>query len=259
VKKTIISHFYNEEYLLPWWLKHHKKYFDHGIMIDYHSTDNSREIIREICPKWDIITSRNPNFEAKSVDIEVMDIESWIKDWKIVLNTTEFLVSTEKDWFNNKVFEEHEQIKIPCHAMVDVEPNNQSLDYNVPLHKQKDKGINVHVKPKFFSVRFARSMHKFKVEYSWGRHFSSYNTQPEFVKKFDDTTTSTIFNILWYGFSPYNEKLLKRKLQIQKVAPRNGFGVQHFTTQEKLNDKYNELLIESGEISFLNNQKIFSF
>ncbi len=53
--KTIISHFYNEEYLLPWWLEHHKKYFNHGIMINYASTDNSVSIIKQICPDWTAI------------------------------------------------------------------------------------------------------------------------------------------------------------------------------------------------------------
>jgi len=259
MKKTVISHFYNEEYLLPWWLKHHKKYFDHGIMIDYHSTDNSRKIIKKICPKWDIITSRNENFDAKAVDIEVMDIESWVKDWKIALNTTEFLVSTRKDWMNDSIFEKYEQIKIPCHVMVDKELKKQNLSYYIPLHEQKDQGINVHVKPRFAALRSSRSLHKSKITYSWGRHFSGYNTESEFVRKFDDGTTTTIFNILWFGFSPYNKELLKRKLQIQNVAPRNGFGVQHFTTKEKLDEKYVEHLKDAGEMTFLKNQKILTF
>jgi len=36
----LFSHIYNEEYLLPFWLKHHKKIFDHGVIIDNFSTDN---------------------------------------------------------------------------------------------------------------------------------------------------------------------------------------------------------------------------
>ena len=131
MKKTLISHFYNEAYLLPWWLKHHKEYFDHGIMIDYHSTDNSRKIIERICPTWEIITTRNERFEAVSVDAEVMDIESSVESWKITLNTTEFLVSTKKDWNNKSVFESHRQIMIPCHVMVDTELGKK-LRYDTP-------------------------------------------------------------------------------------------------------------------------------
>jgi hypothetical protein len=61
---TIISHFYNEEYLLPWWLEHHKKIAPFGVMIDYHSTDRSVEIIKSICPHWEIRTTRNESFDA---------------------------------------------------------------------------------------------------------------------------------------------------------------------------------------------------
>ena len=75
MKKTLISHFYNEEYMLPWFLNHHKQIFDHGVMIDYHSTDRSREIIKEICPTWEVVTSRNLDFQADNIDTEVMDIE----------------------------------------------------------------------------------------------------------------------------------------------------------------------------------------
>lgn len=259
MKKTIISHFYNEEYLLPWWLRHHQKYFDHGIMIDYHSTDNSRKIINRICPKWDIITSRNKNFEAGAVDAEVVDIESWVDGWKIVLNTTEFIVSTQKDWQESKVFENYDQIIIPCHVMVDNNLKKQDLKYDTSLIKQKNIGINVHVKPVFANLRFSRSMHRKKVVYSCGRHFDGYTVLPEFVKKFKDGTTTTIFNILWYGFSPYNQRMLKRKLQIQHVMPHNGFGVQHITTKERLDKIHQNHLKNAGKMTFLTNQRILTY
>ena len=94
--KSIISHFYNEEYLLPWWLEHHKKYFDYGLMIDYNSTDNSVEIIKDICPDWQIVTSVNSCFNAVEVDKEVMYYEEQIPGWKVTLNSTEFLVGNYK-------------------------------------------------------------------------------------------------------------------------------------------------------------------
>ena len=74
--KIVLCHFFNEEHLLPWWLDHHKKIFDHGIMINYHSTDRSCEIIKEICPTWQIRPSRNEYFHPKDIDAEVMDIEA---------------------------------------------------------------------------------------------------------------------------------------------------------------------------------------
>ena len=58
-KLTVISHIYNEEYLLPFWLQYHSKIFNDGIIIDYYSTDNSINIINKICPNWKIIKTKN--------------------------------------------------------------------------------------------------------------------------------------------------------------------------------------------------------
>ena len=83
VHATVVCHFYNEEYLLPFWLKHHRTMFAHGILIDYHSTDQSVAIIRDLCPTWDVRTSRNTMFQAVLVDEEVMEIEAGVGGYKI--------------------------------------------------------------------------------------------------------------------------------------------------------------------------------
>jgi len=54
MKLTLISHFYNEEFLLPYWLSYHSKIFDHGILVNYRSTDDSVQMIRELTPDWEI-------------------------------------------------------------------------------------------------------------------------------------------------------------------------------------------------------------
>jgi nucleoside-diphosphate-sugar epimerase len=95
-KVTLLSHFYNEEMLLPFWIKSHAHLFDSAILIDYQSTDNSLEMVSDIAPStWRVIKSRNQHFDAADIDIEVMDIEATLPadSWRIVLNTTEFLLS----------------------------------------------------------------------------------------------------------------------------------------------------------------------
>ena len=91
MKLTLLSHFYNEEYLLPWWLKHHSKIFTDAILIDYNSTDRSVEIIKEYCPTWKVFKSKNEYFDAILVDQEIMEYEQTIDGYKICLNTTEFI------------------------------------------------------------------------------------------------------------------------------------------------------------------------
>ena len=217
--KTIISHFYNEEYLLPWWLEHHKKYFDHGIMIDYASTDNSVNLIRQICPEWTVISSRNQFFDAKLIDDEVSDIESTVSGWKTCLNTTEFLIG-DYSIMNDRA---ESEIRVPCFIMVDNQPDNQP-NYSKPLIEQKHHGI--HYRGRDPLARRPRLIHnKNRVDYPLGRHYPGYNTEA--------------LKVLWYGWSPFNSKTLDRKLQIQNRIPESdkvrGFGTQHIADQHKLN------------------------
>lgn len=224
--KTVICHFYNEEYLLPWWLTHHKKMFDHGIMLDYHSTDRSREIIKELCPTWEIRTTRNPNFQAESVDAEVQDIERNITGWRTCLNVTEFLqgdVSKLTDVPN-------QQLIIPSIIFVDTN-REQEVTYDLPLWEQKTYGYTYRT---HFADRRGRSIHNSAINYPTpGRHYGHYNTED--------------FVIFYYGWAPFNEPVLARKLQIQTQIPlidrQRNLGFQHITTRETL-----EYLLENEMI-----------
>ena len=232
VKKTIICHFYNEEYLLPWWLDHHKKIFDHGIMIDYDSTDESVNIIKSICPTWDIVVSRNKELGAQVADEEVKDIERNVSGWKTSLNATEFLVGDL-----SVLSGEEPLITFPCFVMVDNETNIVPT-YELSLVEQKTHGI--HYKEGSFPIRRARSIHKYDTfNYSLGRHFESYNTEK--------------LAVLWYGFSPFNENVVKRKLQIQNKMPASdkaqGLGTGHVIDQTKLNSYYQQYLNMSRDLS----------
>ena len=93
MKATVICHVFNEEYMLPFWLEHHRRIFDHGIIIDYHSTDATVAIVQRICPEWTVRTSRNARFDAAETDREVMDVEAELPagSIKVALNVTEFV------------------------------------------------------------------------------------------------------------------------------------------------------------------------
>ena len=93
---NLISHVYNESYLLPSWIKHHREMFDSAIIIDYASTDETIEVIKKFAPStWRVVRSRNSEFDAGECDREVMEFEKSLTGWKIALNTTEFLVFPE--------------------------------------------------------------------------------------------------------------------------------------------------------------------
>lgn len=227
MRKTITAVFYNEEYLLPWWLMHHKQYFDHGVLINYASTDNSVSIIKDICPTWEIVESRNKFFGAKEIDDEVMDIETRITGWKICLNITEFLVG-DYSILDNTPKTGH---VIPCCVMADNTPDTIP-EYILPLIKQKFNGI--HYNEGASKIRRSRYIHnKTYYMYPLGRHIDQSFSTEQLV-------------VLWYGYAPYNEQTIKRKLQIQNRIPvsdfQQGFGTQHKTNEDALKTIYQNYL-----------------
>lgn len=93
----LVSHFFNEEMLLPYWIRHHAPMFDHAVLIDYNSTDRSVEIIkREAPPTWRVVPSTQPEFGAATCDYQVMREEMRFPDhWHATLTTTEFIVHAD--------------------------------------------------------------------------------------------------------------------------------------------------------------------
>jgi hypothetical protein len=211
---TVIIHIYNEEYMLPFWLKHHKNIFNHGIIIDYRSTDNSINICKEICPTWDIITTRNEMFDAKNVDLEVMDIEDKISGIKICLNVTEFLF-TLKPLIH--YFKEDESLS---YAIKVTSPYSVNTYYPENNHELFEDMLNEDVF--CHNDRDYRQLHNFgNGAYSRGRHATSNPI----------TNNDIELHIIWTGYYPFNELVLKRKLQIKNNIPESdkklGIGYQH--------------------------------
>lgn len=206
MRKTVISHFYNEEFLLPWWLKHHSKVFDHGIMIDYHSTDRSVELIKKYCPSWEIRTTKNEFFDSDPIDKEVMGVEQQLEGWRIALNVTEFLYGNTDHLVHR---DEMTQYLIGNYVFVDMEDPAKGPTYllhDYPLHAQRHWGFDPNTgkgpMPGGAMRRMNRSIHNFPVQYKGGRHFG------ETTRSFDDLM------IFYYGWSYIKEQGIERKTQI---------------------------------------------
>jgi nucleoside-diphosphate-sugar epimerase len=69
-RTLLITHIYNEEFMLPYFIRHHAGMFDHAIVIDYNSMDASRSILaREAPATWRIVQARHPQeFGAEQLD-----------------------------------------------------------------------------------------------------------------------------------------------------------------------------------------------
>ena len=220
-KTTLIAHIFNEEYLLPFWLEHHKNVFDDLVVIDYRSTDKSIEICKSIWPACKIITTQNECFAAEETDKEVMDIENDIEGIKMALNITEFLFC-----------------EIPIKELFSDNKNPRSYAVNaVSPYSNKNYTINdtyelfnnlLNDDVVYHNDRGVRQIHNYpNGKYGIGRHTTYNHSIPE-----------TKLHIIWLGYYPMNEKLLERKLQIQQNIPQRdknrGFGFQHFFTRDRI-------------------------
>ena len=221
VKTTLLTNIYNEEYLLPFWLLHHRDMFDDIIIVDYHSTDKSVEICKRICPDCKIITTRNAFFDAENIDTEFMDIENSIEGIKIVLNTTEFL------FCETSVSIVFDGITQPTSfAVTAVSPYSKKNyiinNYYELMHNLLNDDIRYH------KDKGTRQLHNFaNGAYIIGRH-STRNPSSHTDK----------LHIVWLGYWPMNDNLLARKLQIHINIPQRDkdkkHGYQHFFTKEKM-------------------------
>lgn len=226
----IITHFYNEEFLLPLWLTHHKKYFEYGVLVSYGSTDRSVEIIKDICPHWSVFSSRNGHFDHLECDEEIMDIEKQIPQgwYRIALTCTEFIVGDFHKVLSDahrKNYDQRAQILIPVNVMTGYDING-SLSNKIPLWEQIKTGVP------WEQVNACRSMHNYSdMRYTGGRHFdlNSPNLQPE-------------VQILKFSNVLIGKEMIDRRLQINsRVSERDrqwGIATHNTLTPETIEEYY---------------------
>lgn len=216
-KLTVLTNVYNEEYLLPFWLEYHKRMFDHGIVIDYRSTDSSMDIVRRICPTWEIRTTKNSHFDAQNIDEEFMEIEPTVPGYKIVLNTTEFLVSVPDVRTLLPEAGTH-AYSLQCLTAISSHIGTYPADVQ-ELFSQIER-----VEP---ARRLTRTLHSHPHgRYPVGRHNPGV-----------PITGRLPVYVMWFGFHPWNEKIFQRKLQIKNNIPerdkKSGAGFHHFWSKEE--------------------------
>lgn len=232
-QKTLISHFYNEEYLLPFWIRHHLPLFDNAILIDWASTDASVGIIRELAPHWKVVPSKHKWFSAANADGEIMEYERSLPGWKMALCTTEFLLIDDLDGycksvedaglmgfvaFGRSICDTYESRKLPVH-------------FDVPMLRQRHWGLE----HSDLFIRKDRMMHRWgDGNYTGGRH-STLHPHDRLLMGY-----STAF-CAWLALAPYDQTK-ERKLQIQKRVPESSFAigdsVHHRMTERQLEDKF---------------------
>jgi hypothetical protein len=239
--RTVISHFYNEAYLLPWWLKHHRELFDYGILINHGSTDESLDIIRELVPHWKVVNSTLTYFNAYLTDLEVMNYEKEVVGWKIALNTTEFLLSTVDLSIIEAHLESGGRVGATCSGYILIDNmSDRALSYDTPLLSQIHFGFSDNQPDISAEKRLAtgigihpgrnRFYHKNIVGmYYPGRHRSFH---PDANYRLEDLL------IFHCHHAPWNEQMMQRKLGIaSKLDPediKHRWGFHHLRSSNEL-------------------------
>ena len=244
-RNILISHFYNEDALLTQWIRHHAPLFDCAVLIDYHSTDKSRDIIRREAPdSWNVVYSNNREFGAAAIDYEVSSYENSFDntDWRLALTTTEFLFAVGLRRKENSIFENLEDakaIRIPSLTSVDKEDgvrNNLSTallkQKNMVYFQNGNSGVLTEEEERYVNNHYNRFMHcvrDFQNPYFIGRH------------DFRHKSTSRNMHIIKYVYGPFPE-FFSRKLQIKTRIPESdkqyNFGHQHMIEFDKLDADY---------------------
>lgn len=274
---VLISHFFNEEFLLPYWIRHHASMFDSAILIDYGSTDKSIEIINEMAPAtWRVVSSSTGTSFFPGNDGNDGDVKSYesqhVNEWKIALTITEFLVYPrfrESLAFLDNRIGVKKIIQIPATAIV----GNESFPLNpyASLVEQRSayslldktiskrskafpdtsrdhrmKGVHLTYNPSIYSRFLHFGFRAEEYNYGAGRHdITNIKGVPIEI--------STIGFIMKYLFSPWPESI-KRKVQIKShLREEDGAsGWQHRVSST--HDRVNQL-----RESTLEGQDIFDF
>ncbi len=221
---TVLTNVYNEEYLLPFWLEHHRRFFDHGIVVDYGSTDKSLDIVRAMCPTWEIRATRNEFFDAIPIDAEFEDIEKTVEGAKIVLNTTEFILP-------ERALASYFPIGSPGKVLAVTSWAAWATEGLEIFNLQQLLGSIELVNSSIRSCRFLHTMPS--GAYYPGRHHTRWPAHPE------DSLA-----IVWVGYHPWNKATIARKLQIKNRIGKDkgtGFGFQHFFDETRLQQEYRKL------------------
>lgn len=242
--RTVVTHFFNEEYLLPWWLRHHLQLFDHGILINHGSTDSSCDVIRNIAPDWLLVNSTLPYFNAYMTDFEVMQYERGISGWKVALTVSEFLISEIPLQKIEAMIDARKMEGFSCTGFIAVDNDPSKPPSNTKsLLIQKAWGFNeneVVENPKT-AQRWAlggpyhnRFYHRSEVGmYQPGRH-----------RSFHPHSSNRLSNVmvLHFGYSPWTAEFKRRKMQIgARLDPRDvqrGLGKHHLWDIEVLEAQY---------------------
>jgi nucleoside-diphosphate-sugar epimerase/2-polyprenyl-3-methyl-5-hydroxy-6-metoxy-1,4-benzoquinol methylase len=239
---ALVSHFYNEELLLPYFINQHASMFDAAVLIDCGSTDKSVEVIKRLAPStWRVVRSNYPDvFHFRLVDEEVTKWENTFPGWwKVTLTTTEFLVHHDLRGYLHRLENTPRYQNVSAFRLRSLEivgTDDVPLGRFAQLAQQRSEYLAPRGQTPFnYTTQYSRFLHRVdyptKNRYHAGRHslkglVVASMLEEGFISKFK--------------YSPWPQ-MLARKLQIGPRIPKEHFrigaGIQHNTNYKALNEQ----------------------
>jgi hypothetical protein len=252
---TVITHFHNEEYILPWWINHHKKIFDYGIMINYDSTDRSLEICKQMCPShWKIVNSVNETFEPYTNDTEVKVHEQSVDGFKITLTSTEFLlIPCSLNTINQFIIDRRlEYLKTWGVCMVDADTHILPT-HDRSLIEQKHHGmITGYSSPLSLTLNPTHGWYPDSFNYLYGRFyhnqpFGKYTDGRHAVHSHKVINVGDIFT-LKYKYCPWNETYINR-LKDYEILKNKVDPASYINTDNQHDEMYKHYLNDAHDLN----------
>lgn len=227
----VVSHFRNESFLLPYWLEHHTRIFDTGILINHRSTDDSCEIVKRLAPGWKLVDSKLDCFDAQRTDDEVVEWEKTLNTtYRMSINTTEFIWKPNYIEYLDEMFSSNPGIQAIGNKQIVLVDPSPDLPIENPLWKNRHFGFVDHDAQQ---RRWRFTHNQSTGGYGLGRHTTNL------AAHYDHDTF-----LLYFHLAPW-PLCLERMLSIQTQIPYSDVirqqGFQHITTKERLEERWSSL------------------
>jgi len=241
----LVTHLWNDALLLPFWLKHHRHLFDHGVVIYYESSDSTREILEKEVPEWDVVEPWSKELISPDLDRQVQAIEAedrfkgW---WKMCLTVTEYAFTPNlKASLVPYVTENPAGIGFYASGwgLVDTPTQrSEGLDLDIPILLQRQYGFEMlKTTHPFHRNGGRRFIHRGeRGNYSVGRHYT-------YVEGTEDHGCLRLVRLFYV---PFDEAGIQRKLRmkenVSKYDVEHRHSAQHFMSRDEMEADYRRLL-----------------
>jgi glycosyltransferase involved in cell wall biosynthesis len=238
---TVITITYNEERIIPFFLKYYSTFADHIVVYDNLSSDNTKKICEEFkgC-KITVIEYNSNDLLDDSIYLEIKNnaYKNYDTDYCIIVDVDEFLYCTDL----KKFLYEHKDIL-----------TFKATGFNMISKEFPEKDNILQIKSGVRDATFDKCVlfknnYISKIEYHPGCHSGNFfDTNNNKVIPF----CTNYIKLLHYKFMSFEYAYTKHLMYKKRMSNFNlthGYGYHYLYSKEQQLDIFNKLLSESSNI-----------